>query len=366
MGNEGYNIGKIGSSGCCMKYVRLPALLLSLTVLLPGAFAGDQQPAAKPPKMTKQTRMEIVRLVNAELVYVRSPFPMGKDGLKLRDGVVTPSGAELAQMMAMWGPAAKNGDAVRITNVIFKDNMVHVEINGGPVKKTKWYQRISVGGSGGETPIAPTDANANARGSFVDVFFDGYVPEMTGSEFKQLLRPVLDFESKSREEAYLETVPPKAKEAIENHRVLVGMNREMVTFAKGRPPKKVREREEDTEFEEWIYGEPPQDVEFVRFVGDEVVRLETMKVNGTKLVKVDKEIELEPVTKVAKDEDTGRPPNAPTLHRPGEESDTPLPGASTQGTAPRRPTNIPDPGTTTSPNFSPSLSLNLASPTKGL
>jgi len=348
-----------------MKYRRLPALLLSLPVLLACLFARDQQPA-KPSKMTKQTRMELIRLVNAELVYVRSPFPMGRDGLKLRDGVVTPSGAELAQLVAMWGPAAKNGDAVRITDVIFKDNMVHVEINGGPVKKTKWYQRISVGGSGGQTPIAPSDSNANARGSFVDVYFDGYIPEMTGREFKQLLRPVLDFDSKSPEEAYLETVPPKAKEAIENHKVLVGMNREMVTYAKGRPPKKVREREEDTEFEEWIYGEPPQDVEFVRFIGDEVVRLETMKVNGTKTVKVDKEITLDAVTKVAKDEDTGKPAKAPTLHRAGEETDAPLPGASTTGTAPRRPTNIPDPGPTSSPNFRPYLSLNLASPTTGL
>jgi hypothetical protein len=348
-----------------MKYRRLPALLLSLLALLPGAFAGDQQPAASnAPKMTKQTRMDLIRLVNAELVYVRSPFPMGKDGLKLRNGVVTPSGAELAQMVAMWGPAAKNGDAVRITNVIFKDNMIHVEINGGPVKKTKWYQRISVGGAGGETPIAPTDANANARGSFVNVYFDSYVPEMTGQEFKALLRPVLDFDSKSTEEAYLETIPPKAKEAIQNHQVLVGMNREMVTYAKGRPPKKVREREEDVEFEEWIYGEPPQDVQFVRFIGDEVVKLETMKVDGTKIVKVDKEISLEPVTKVAKDEGTERAPNAPTLRRAGEENDAPLPGTTTQGTAPRdnRPKNVPDPGTTSSPNFRSYQSQNLATP----
>ena len=80
---------------------------------------------------------------------------MGRDGLKLHNGVVTPSGAQLAQLVATFGPAAKNGDAVRITALVFKDNMVHVEINGGPVKKQKWYQRISVGGAAGETPVAP-------------------------------------------------------------------------------------------------------------------------------------------------------------------------------------------------------------------
>ena len=191
------------------------------------------------------------------------------------------------------------------------------------------------------------------------------MPEMTGHEFKEMLRPVLDFESKSREEAYLETVPPKAKEAIQNHQVLVGMNREMVTYAKGRPPKKVREREDETEYEEWIYGEPPQDVEFVRFIGDEVVQLEIMKVDGTKTVRIEKEIDLESVTKVAKDEETARPPNAPTLRRAGEETGRAFAGRP--GTAPRdnRPQNVPDPGTTSSPNFRPYLVQNLASPAPG-
>ena len=40
------------------------------------------------------------------------------------------------------------------------------------------------------------------------------------------------------------------------------MNREMVTYSEGASAEKVREREDETEYEEWIYGEPPQDVEF--------------------------------------------------------------------------------------------------------
>ena len=71
------------------------------------------------------------------------------------------------------------------------------------------------------------------------------------------------------------------------------MNRDMVMAAKGRPPKKIREKDGETEYEEWIYGDPPQDVDFVRLVGDEVVRLEIMKVDGVKIVKVDKEVELD-------------------------------------------------------------------------
>jgi hypothetical protein len=299
-----------------MKSRRITVLLLLVPLLTIAASAGDSQQA---PKISKQTRLELAHLFNAELVYVRTPFPMGKEGLRIKAGVVTPSGPELQQKLVMWGPACKPGDAARISNVVFKDNFIHIEINGGPIKKEKWYQRISVGGADGSSaPLAPSDSNANARGSFVDLYFDDYVPEMTGQDFKQLLRPVLDFEAKSREEAYLETVPPKVKDAIQNHRVLVGMNHEMVTYSKGRPPKKVREHDGEAEYEEWIYGDPPQDVEFVRFMGDEVVRLEVMKVDGQKVVKAEKEIETEPAApKVAKKDDV-RPANAPTLHRPGE------------------------------------------------
>ena len=334
-----------------MESDRIAAHLLCLCVLFAAAGAAEQNPApADVPRISKQTRMELIHLLNAELVYVRSPFPMGKDGLKIHNGVVTPSGPELQQMLAMWGPAAKPGDAARISDVVFKDNFVHVEINGGPVHKQKWYQRISVSGGGGDVPLAPSDPNANARGSFVDVYFDNYVPEMTGREFKEILRPVLDFDAKSPLEAYLEAVPPKVKEAIQNHRVLVGMNHDMVVYAKGRPPKKLRERDGDVDYEEWIYGEPPQDVEFVRFVGDEVVRLETMKVDGQKMVKTEKEVELEPPPKVAR-ENEARPATAPTLHRPGEESDASDPARTTQRTSgpvmmpPPPPPQNPNPGT---------------------
>ena len=174
-----------------------------------------------------------------------------------------------------------------------------------------------------------------------------------------MLRPVVDFDAKSALEAYLETVSPKVKEAIENHHVLVGMNHDMVIYAKGRPPRKVREHEagvqggvqNEAEYEEWIYGTPPQDVDFVRFVGDEVVRVETMKVDGQKIVRVEKEVDLGTPTVARKQED--RPATAPTLRRPGEEmpesnpanSRTPPPLGTPTGAPPS-----PSPGTDPGPN----------------
>ena len=128
----------------------------------------------------------------------------------------------------------------------------------------------------------------------------------------------------------------------------------MVIYAKGRPPKKVRENADDVEYEEWIYGVPPQDVDFVRFVADEVVRVETMKVGGQKIVRIEKEVDLSEPTVAKKQEE--RPANAPTLRRPGEEmpesnpanpSRTPVMGAPQPTTGPGR-----DPG----PNWARLLS----------
>lgn len=292
--------------------------------------------------------MELIRLFTADLVYIRTSFPMGRKGLTLKDGVVSPSGAELQQDLAIWGPAVKAGEQARISAVTIKDDRIRFEINGGPVKKKKWYEHIQVAGAGGVAQATPSDENANPRGSYAELLFDHYVPEMNAEQLKKLLWPVFDFDSKTALEAYLETVPPKVQDAIKNHKVLVGMNREMVTYAKGRPPKKVREKDGDTEYEEWIYGEPPQDVEFVRMVGDEVVRLEIMKVDGTKTVRTAKEVDLSAQPKVAKAAAQERPANAPTLRRPGEESPDEQHGST--------PTNtLPPPGPDTSPHWAGSV-----------
>jgi hypothetical protein len=301
-------------------YPRFVASLLLTVLSCMAAARADGQNNL--PHISKQTRMDLIRAFNSELVYIRSPFPMGKTGLTLKEGQLTPSGDELQRMIAMWGPAGKPGDQARISEILVKNDRIHFEINGGAVKRQKWYQHIQFGGGGGMTSVAPSDSNANPRGSYVDLVFAGYVPELDPQQLKNLLRPVFDFNAKSAVEAYLDTLPPKIREAIKQHQILVGMNRDMVTAAKGRPPKKIREREGDVDYEEWIYGEPPQDVDFVRLVGDEVVRLEIMKVDGQKIVRAEKEVEIEqPTVAKSSTEPQVRPPNAPSLRRPGEEED---------------------------------------------
>jgi hypothetical protein len=295
------------------------ALLIGATLLL-----ADNPRASSTPEMTEETRMTVIRYLNAEMVYIRRPFPLGQRGLTIKDGKVSPSEEEVARMIAGYGPAVKPGDRAHITGIKFKgDKVIIFEINGGPIKKRKWYEHIQISGmGGGVTPTDPTaDEKANARGTFVALVFDKYVPELTVDEIKDILRPVFDFNAKSVEEAYIDTLPPKVKEAITKHQVLVGMNREMVTYALGRPPKKHREKDGDTEYEEWIYGAPPADVQFVRFVGDEVVRLEIMKVGGEKVVRTEREVSPQPTVAKQQNEPvelTNDPGKAPTLRRAGE------------------------------------------------
>jgi hypothetical protein len=300
---------------------------------------------ANAPRMSKQTRLEIIRDFETQILYARSTFPMGTRGLKLKNGVTSPNGPELQQALALWGPAIKPGDPAHISFVQIKDDHIHFDLNGGPVHRKKWYQHIQVSGASG-TPVqmGPNESAPNPHGTYLDVYFDKYVPEMSARQLRDLLYPVLDFNARNKEEAYLDTVPPKAREAIQAHRVLVGMNTDMVLHAKGKAPKKVRERDGDTDYEEWIYGEPPQDVDFVRIVGDEVVRVETMKVGGLKIVRTEKEVILEKPDKDTEAKQEDRPANAPSLRRPGEDSENaPKPADGVSPAPPVAPPDFPRP-----------------------
>ena len=302
---------------------------------------------ADAPHMSKQTRFEIIRVFETQLVYSRAQFPMGTKGLKLKDGVTTPSGQELQQLIVLWGPSIKPGDPAHISFVRIKDNYIHFDLNGGAIRRKKWYQHIEVAGANGASvPLSGNQSTDNPHGSYLDVYFDKYVPEMSPAQLRALLYPVLDFNARNKEEAYLDTVPPKVKEAIKAHRVLVGMNTEMVVHAKGKAPKKVREKDGETEYEEWIYGEPPADVDFVRIVGDEVVRIETMRIGGEKIVRTEKEVILaKPDQETeAKKEEQDRPANAPSLRRPGEDPENvPKPADSANPMPPATPPDMPSP-----------------------
>lgn len=301
-----------------------PLRLITLAAVLLGsisAFADKDLKQDKPKPISKETRIEVIRLLNAEFVWTRKPLPQGEKGIAIKpNGEVDPNDAELKRLVAIKGQSAKPGERVQITNVVFSGNKIVLEINGGAKKKTKWYQRIQVG-VGGATAQAP-QPDEKATGSYLALEFKDYIPEVTLAQLKEKMAPVFDFSVKSSAQAYVDTLPENVRKAIGEHRVLVGMNKEMVNSSLGRPPQRIRDKDEQNRsYEEWIFGEPPQDVQFIRFVGDEVVQVKIMKIDGEKIVRTEREVKLDDpavATAQPKPEAPPRPANAPTLRRPGE------------------------------------------------
>ncbi len=133
---------------------------------------------------------------------------------------------------------------------------------------------VDVGGMPRATST-PTNPAPGYQGTGATLYLDfgRPVPDMSPDELKKLLGGVLDF-SKQRSAAvqWAETLPPEMQKAIKEKRAVVGMDREMVVAALGRPERKVRERDEEgNEVEDWIYGQPPQKTIFVRFSGDRAI-----------------------------------------------------------------------------------------------
>src|SRR5439155_12095764 len=150
---------------CCVN-PRPILVLLGICVLSASAFAADEK---KSSSLTEQHRMELIRTFSSDLVYIRTQFPMGKVGLTIKEGKLSPNREELSKLLALWGPSVKPGDRAIITQFLLKNDRMHLEINGCPVKKTKWYQRIQVGAGGGVMTPGGTqnDPINNPRGSYV-------------------------------------------------------------------------------------------------------------------------------------------------------------------------------------------------------
>ena len=314
------------------RYAVFVVLVLAFSALADSKPADSKSAVqAKRQPMSPKTRLYVIRGLQSEIAFARKPFPVGIKGLTLSEnGTITPEESQLPKEVV----AVRPGDRVTITDIKIAKDFILFELNGGPKKKKKWYDHLQVGTS---IPVTATKEDEhppdNRHGTLLILAFKGFVPEIAPEAIKEMLHPVLDFSGKSATEAYLDTIPPRAKEAIKNHEVLVGMDPDMVIYARGRPQKKIRETDDQGKpYEEWIYGEPPQDVEFVRFSGPEVVQVKIMKVGGEKIVRTEKELDLKEVREAEarkrEQEQIAKPQpvaSRPTLRRPGEEDDPAVP-----------------------------------------
>ncbi|WP_263357579.1 hypothetical protein [Acidicapsa ligni] len=221
---------------------------------------------------------EILRLLTAEQGFAMRPLPRGKKGLTLvANGKLSPAGEGYLTLVGEQGVSVKPGDRVVLSNIsIDRDKMVF-EINGGPDHKHAFLRHIQIGMDPNMTHPVVQDEEQEPTGSRITLSFNGRMPDVTPAQVMALLAPLISFEVKSPEKAYTDTLPPKLKEAILNHHVMVGMSTQMVLYALGQPESKSREIEGQMPFEEWIYGHPPQDVNFVRVNGNRVIRVEVAR-----------------------------------------------------------------------------------------
>ena len=282
-----------------------------------------------------RSRQEVIRFLQAEQGFAMRPFPRGHKGLTLNaNGKLDPAGEPYLQMATANGICAKPGDRVVLSDVKVERSRIVFQINGGPDRKHRFLSHIELGTGPMMAPVVQNN-DPDPSGARVTLAFRGDVPDLTGKQVEELLAPLIEFGVKTPVEAFTDTLPLKLKNAILNHQVLVGMSTDMVLFAKGQPENKMREMDGQMPFEEWIYGKPPQDVEFVRINGNRVIRLEVAKIGKEPEIFTKDEVEglmrtdgtpLEASNKprvvkegdVERDPDKEAPAAPPTLRNPGE------------------------------------------------
>ncbi len=283
--------------------------------------------------LDQRGRLDLLRNLEAEQGFAHRELPLGAGITLLANGNMAPHDEEYRRMLYEKGQSAAPGDRVEISNLQFKGDRIVVDFNGGPYAKHRFLSHISLNN------MQLAQQGPIATGCRVTLIFEGGVPEVTAAEVKALLDPIVDFRAKTSAEAYADTLPPKVREAVEAHEVLVGMNRRMVLSAVGEPRTKHREHlkegdDDSAMFEEWIYGEPPQATKFVRFQHDRVVRLEIAALGKPVEIHDKNELgeEQRPVLEARTIVNGDAQPNseaagqttvrAPTLRLPGEPVDT--------------------------------------------
>jgi len=221
--------------------------------------------------ISERGKRELVRNLEEEQGFAHRTLPLGEDLVLIANGNMTPTGDAYKEMLYKKGQSAAPGDRVVLTAVTVKDDRIVFDLNGGPYLNHRFLRHIDLNG----VPIVAQDG-AQVTGCRVTLLFEGGLPEVSAPEVKALLDPIVDFGVKTSAEAYADSLPPFLKTAIVQHDVLVGMDRKMVLAAMGEPVSKVRELVPGSttrRYEEWIYGQPPQTVRFVRFEGDRVSQL---------------------------------------------------------------------------------------------
>jgi hypothetical protein len=281
--------------------------------------------------LTNHNREDLLRFLQSEQGFAMRPLPISTITLKA-NGPMEPSGSDYVNAIREKGLAVKAGDRVVLTDIKIEKDRILLDFNGGPEHKHKWLRHIEIGMDPNMTTPIVRDSDQAPSGTRITLIFPHVVPDMTGMQVEALVKPIVDFSLKNPIQAYADTLPPWLRKSILDHQVLVGMNTDMVIATLGPPKNKVREREGQMPFEEWIYGDPPDPVQFVRINGNRVIRIEIAKVGESPVIRAENEmgdywntkpaqntriVKLGDQAPVQPGTETG-PRTAPSLRNPGE------------------------------------------------
>ena len=256
----------------------------------PTPTVDQPSPTVSEPKPTgtlqEDSRMQILRFVDGEFARMLTPLPGSRKGFHSKAGEPLDQAA-LRKAIRASGAGVNTGDSVQITKLDFLPSGIIVELNGGGNAHKSWRDNIQMS-VGVPVPMttstttqdtrAPVGATAKTGATFY-LDFNRPLPDLTPKQVKQYHSRIMDF-SKQRSAAinWTDSLPPAMQDAIRDKRAIVGMDREEVQAAMGRPDRKVREQDAvGNDIEDWIYGHPPAPTTFVRFSGDKVAQIDQYK-----------------------------------------------------------------------------------------
>lgn len=229
--------------------------------------------------------MEIERGLTAEFATAKVILPHSKKPLVIKsDG--TYDKADWSEALRVNGPTARLGDQIQITRVEIEGKRIVLEINGGH-KGGHWYDHLQVGTGGMGMPTTPQQTTGPAgpngqvaNGTHIAIVFPESVPSLKADDIRRILLPVFDFDKHTATELYVDRLPAPVKQAIKDQHAINGMDKDQVLLAMGRPHSKSRETNQyGDEIEDWIYGEPPGKVTFIRFSEGKVIKIEQTYAN---------------------------------------------------------------------------------------
>jgi len=236
------------------------------------AYAND--------KLTDDDKVEILRGMMSEYATVKALLPRSPKPLPIDS-----SGSYDKQLWAQegqrYGAAARLGDQVQITKVTILDERIVFEINHGMKgPRGSWKDHVQIGMSGpisgGVTQVDPNASSSiNApSGTSIVLLFGKPVPPVKADEIKKMLSTVLTFSNETATENYVDTLPEPIQNAIKANKAIVGMTRDQVLLALGKPRHKERNTMKDgTDTEDWIFGDPPGKITFVTFANSKVIQV---------------------------------------------------------------------------------------------